>query len=368
MKKLLIFFIVTLLLFPLVSSFMPPTHKYLNNKLLESVDSDSALYQKCISDPELCYAGNVLTDLSVVYYYTEDLKYVATHQPIWCQSLLQQAQNPAEDACAVGGCLHQTQDMVSHNKMVPYAIKHSGLVNEVIHTFAEQHMDNLVQDKYPGIKEEALDLERFDECRPLFKRVLEGNALYQDEIESGKFDAVVDKFLDEVSGSVTSYDISFRKKGGVFDNLRVIPTSILLIYIGSMLLFILLFGLILFKKGKSTFNYISLIFLLFVVVILVWLFIANIRGVAFVTFVKFITPISNIVPIGDADAYLQESIDNGEKFFDQGEGFLINTDASGFPELRSANKSIKLFDYGVLAVIGLLLFLFIYYNLRRRRA
>lgn len=363
MKKYILILLLALLL-PLSSAFMPPTHLYIQNRVLDEFGGNSQLYQDCMADPELCFAGNIMSDLSVVYYYTDGMKYVATHQPIFCQSMLQQATNSQEKACAVGACLHQTQDMRSHNVMVEYAITHTGMSNAVIHTFAEQHIDNVVQDRVPGIKENALDVDRWDECRPLLVKVLGGFSTY-DDITEEDLNQVIDKFLDEVSGSVTSYDVAFRKKGGLFDNFSVIPLPILALYLGTLLLWLLLFVLLIFRKDKTYFNYFSMVILLILIVFQGWLFIANLRGLAFVTFIQYISPFSNFVPIGDADSHLNTAVSNGVQFFTVGESWLINTDADGFENLKNADSKVLLIDYALLVFVLVILVLFIRANFRR---
>ena len=307
-----------------------------------------------------------MSDFSVVYYYTEGQKYVATHQPSFCQAMLEGATNDAERACAVGACLHQTQDMESHNDMVTYAITHTGLTNAIIHTFAEQHLDNIVQDMAPGIREQALDVDRWNECKPLLKKVLSGVDIYKTDIQDGTFDRVFDKFLDEVSNSVTSYDPNF-KRNGLFGNIKVIPPLILGIYIFFMALWLLLTVLLIFKKEKKVINYFAIPFFLVLFLIMGYVFYANTQGNAFQTFINFISPISNIVPIGDVQAHLNIAFENGRQFFVQGERFLIGTDASGFASLNEADSKVFLLDIAVFGGLAVLLLWFIYINFKRKK-
>jgi len=368
MKKYNLMFMIIfgLIMLPSVIAFMPPTHLYLHDRTLEETVSDSPLFQKCKSDSDLCFGGNILADLSVIYYYTDARAYQVTHQPSFCQAMLDEAQNPTEEICAIGSCLHgPVQDIVSHEQMVPTSIRRTGLVNQIIHTFSEQHLDNIVQDRVPNLKNRALNVSRWNECRPLFKRVLQGNSEYKDKIASGEFDDVFDRFLSEIQGSVTSYDIIFRSKTAM-DNIRVLPPIILVLYVGTLLLWILLFVLLIFRRNKSILNWISIVILLIIIFLQGWLFVANLNGVAFDTFINIISPISNLVPIGDPDLYLDQAVSNGKQFFTgDAERFIIGKDGSGFDALNEANSSVLFIDVILAIVLVLIIIAFIFFNLRR---
>ncbi len=145
MKKLLITLMLALLILPSVMAFFPLTHKHQQNELLNTYQGNSEFYQKCMRHPDACYVGNVLTDLSVAWYYiNQGENYVITHSPSFARAMLRNAVGEVEEACAVGSGLHATQDYESHNLMVPDTIKKTGLPNSVIHVFAEQHVDNIV--------------------------------------------------------------------------------------------------------------------------------------------------------------------------------------------------------------------------------
>lgn len=370
-KKSLFAFLFALMLISTAVAYMPPTHKYLHDRLEDLGLVGQPLYDDCFYDSDLCYAGNILSDFSLTYGYygTEGgQKYLVTHEAAFCESMLQLSSNAEERSCAVGACLHGlTQDLQSHTQMVTHAISRTGLPNSVIHTFAEQHLDNIVQKRDPGIKQQALDVSRFDECRPIFKRVVNGFDIYKSDVSDGTFDRNWEKFLDEVSGSITSYDISFRKKGTIFDNVKSIPLGILAIYTLVMLTLILSFFLLLFRKGKTKTNYATMVLLLVFIIPLVWVFIANLQGNAFVTFVKIISPISNLVPIGDPDLHLSVPLENGKQFFLQGEAAIIGLDGSGFAELAAADKKVLLIDYALLGVLAVLLYLLVKANLKKKK-
>lgn len=352
---------LALLLLPSVFAFFPYTHQYLFSEGIKS-NIDSNVMEACKSYPDLCYSGNVLTDVSVIYYYTKFTRYTVTHSPSFCRSLLETANTDKEMACAVGSCLHQAQDLESHIDMIPSTIKKTFIPNSVIHTLGEQHLDNIVLSEHPEIKSESItSLNSFRECTPLFKKVLQG----EKEFEGVNLDALFDKFIAEVQGSKTGYDPSFS-------NLTTIPIMVLVTYTAFMGLWIILLILLIFKrlryKNKRTiFNWISLIVISFILFILLFLFIANLGGQAFKGFVFLIKPISNLVPIGDAQAHLESGISNTQSFFTQGESFLFGKDASGQTELLEADRSIVVPQYIILISLIILLIVFIYFNFRRKK-
>lgn len=370
-KKILFAVFLFLFLMSLisVSAFMPRyTHKLIHERsLVTPIDSD--MYRACVAFPSLCYTGNVLTDVSVLFYYTERGKYSSTHSPSFCRKLLANADNQELLACAVGGCSHQPQDIVSHNKMVPHAIVNSFMVNNIIHVFAEQKLDNWVEKQYPYLGEEAINqLNDYDTCVPLFKKALIGDPEYSDMSES-EIDAIFDKFITEVQNSQTGYDTGFKTKS-FFVNLKAVPLKFMLLYSLFMMLFTFLAVVLMFRvfKGdKRIRNFIGLIIFLPLAIILIWLFIANLQGSTFNTFITFIKPFSNIVPIGDKQSYIDEAVLNTQSFFANGELWLTNTEASGFRSLDEADKSVLIADYVLMFLIGAVLVWFIWYLFKKNK-
>lgn len=375
MKKLLSIILFLLILSPLISSFMPLTHKFLNQELLNTYKGDSEFYNICSKNQDACYVGNILADISVVYYFTEGGKnYVVTHSPSFCRNMLANAVGEVEEACAIGSCLHATQDFQSHNFMVTNAIKKTGLVNQVIHVFAEQHLDNIVVNENPNLGGEVLGLtsESWNKCTPLVKKVLTGFSEYDDEIASGKIDNIINTFISEVEGTIakgnSGYDIAFQTKTGVFGKLEVVPLTILFIYFGVMFLFLLLAFLLVIKDNKNLLNWISLIFFGIIFLGLLTFFLFSAFGSSFGTFITLVKPVSNLVPIGNADTHITQSIKNGQDFFNQGEEWVIareDPDASGFSTLKKANASVKILDYLILVMVVLFIIILVYFNYRK---
>lgn len=359
MKKIFLFMILGVFLISLTSAYFPDTHYY-ENKMTIAEPISSEFYQSCANNPDHCYSGNILSDVSVIFYYTSFQKYAVTHSPAFCEQMLDQANGPIENACAVGACLHQTQDLHSHNEMVPHSIRVSLLPNSFIHPPAEQHLDSIVNKENPGIHLERLQAtDVFEDCVPLFKKVMSEN----DEYRGENLDAIFDKFVVELEGSETGYNPSF-------DNIKALPGLVVFGYVSFMLLFTTLTFLIIFKrlryKDRRTWvNWVTFVLVGFISAILIFLFIANLFGQAFNAYTFLIRPISNLVPIGGHGT--EVGIQEGRRFLAEGFSVIQGTDASGGIALREADKSIVVFQYILYTVIFGLFALLIWANFRPQR-
>jgi len=368
MKKILMFLIITLLMINCVSAFMPLTHKYIQQQAIEN-QIDSEMYRVLTKYPNLAYAGNVLTDISVFFYYTARSKYSATHSPNFCRSLLQNADTEEKLACAVSGCTHQPQDIVAHNKLVPHAILNSLFVNNIIHVFSEQKLDNWVERNNPGLKDQAMaQLNDYDTCMPLFIDTLIGDPQYSD-MSRTELEDMFAKFIAEIQNSRTGYDTSFKTKS-FFVNLKTIPFSILAIYSLFMLGFLFLSILTIIKiwKGDRRIRiFIALFIFLPIFLILAYWFIGNLYGSAFNNFITIIKPFSELVPIGGNQEYIDEAVSNTKAFLTEGEQWLFDSEASGFTELNSADRQVLVYDY-IIAFILLTLFIwFLWFIFKRNK-
>lgn len=359
MKKINIF-LFNLLFIVLLSSnvlaFFPVSHKAITNDLF-SMQLDSNLYKACKNNLNLCLAGDILTDSSVTYYYSERDKYIYTHSTSFVIALIQNANSDKELACAVGAGLHQSQDIVAHTFLVPYAIKHTLLPNNIIHIYGEQHLDNILLSENPSLKQDvALSLNDFEDCVPLFKRVLQGSLEYQ-EVD---LDAIFAKFIAEVQGSKTGYDVSFN-------NVTALPVFLIILYSVITLFFTILTLLLVFRKNKNILNWITLVISSVILLFFIILFISNLTGNAFNTLVFVIKPISNLVPIGNAHGYVTQAVENSKQFFIQGESFLYNKDSSGFDTLNAADNSILIGKWIILILITIGLVYLLYLNFKKTK-
>lgn len=391
-KKILMFnvFAIAVYLIANVSAFMLPTHEYLDTTAIATYQGQStSFYEACVKHPDLCFIGNSLTDISVVYYYTygsqgggQGVKYEITHSPGFCVSMLKNAVGSAdasqeeEFACAVGACIHASQDFISHTIMVPYAIRHTFLPNGIIHVFSEQHLDNYVQSNYPEVRGQIIGLspESWDKCIPLLKRTLNGYNEYESDLREGKTDDLINTFIAEISRSVdpnsgTSYDLAFKNKVSIFGKLGLIPAGFFIVYLSIILLFTLLTVLLIFRKDKKVINYISIIIFGGISLLLITLLVSLLLGQAFNFFVFVIKPISNLVPIGSPQTILDQSIQSTQMLFANGEDYIASIDnpkvASGFQELAKANEDIKWGSYIIGSILLLLLFYLIYLNFKK---
>lgn len=368
-KLLFIMIMGLLVISPLVSSKFPYGGHFLDLKLaVERGEINTQQYQLCKDNLDLCYSGNILSDISVIYYYTVASRYSATHSPSFCAAMTEEAVGEPEQACAIGLCIMFGTDLVSHEKMVPFAISHTGIVNGMIHSFAEQKHDDIMLKKYPEAKAEAIRaLTATDEqgrnkaievCGPLFTRVLAGDENFG--LSEGKIKQLIRDFIGEVSNSKTGYDTSFTK-------LSYVPISIWLAITGWLLFWLVISLFLILKKNKTLFNWISIAFIVLILIMPIGtLVVAGLQGKAFSTFQFMIRPISKLVPIGDAEDMTEQSIDLIREYFTKGEGVITGTEASGFTVLDEADRKVLPLNI----VIGSLLFgltlLFLYLNFRKK--
>lgn len=372
-KNILVFVFMFIFLFATiaqVSAFMPKnTHRLIHETAMaEQVDSD--WYRACQKYPTLCYTGNVLTDVSVIWYWTEGYKYSVTHSPNFCRGLIESAENEQEYACAIGGCMHQPADIASHSEkdgvkgLVPTTIENSFLANNIIHVFAEQKVDTWVVDNYPGIEDTAeTALIDYDACVPLFKRVMLGYEEYGDITEE-EVDVKFEKFITEIQNSKTGYDPAFEKKSFLV-NFKSLPFSIIAIYAIFMSFFLLVSILLvikIIKKDAKVRHIVAVIIFGFFAGILIYIFVANLTGSAFQAVLNVASPISKLVPIGESpQTYVNNGIENTKEFLREGPQWLTDTEASGFTALEKADKKILPADYVILVILVILMIWYLYY-------
>lgn len=370
-KRIIIVVLICLFILPNVYSMMPKyTHKWILSESLKT-PTDSNFYKYCAKYPSLCYSGNVLSDIGVLFYFSERGKYQTEHNPNFCRLMIENAYTDEDKACAVGACTHQPADLPSHTKMVPYAIRHTLLMNNLIHVFSEQKVDNYVENEYgTQIEKEAVGyLNDYKKCVPLFIKVLVGDPEYSDLSES-EINELFDKFVTEVQNSEkTGYDTSFKTKS-FFVNIKAIPLVVLGLFSLFMFGFLTIVVLLVFKvikKEATVRHYVSLAVFVPIIVLMGYLFIGNLYGSAFNNFINVIKPVSNIVPVGDEQGYIDEAISNTKSLLNQGEIWLYGTDASGFEVLDATDKQVALYDYLLLSILSILLAIYIWYLFKKNK-
>jgi len=377
-------FVFFLLMMQSVQAFMPNTHKLVLDESLKS-NLGSKFYEDCMAFPDLCFAGDILADVSVIFYYTGRGKYVTTHVPSFCKKMLENvARVPGSDpnemrACAIGACLHQPTDIVSHSEignmpgMVSYAISHSFLANSVIHVFAEQHLDNWVtsQSQYSEQESKTILSDSYRKCQPLFVLTMLGESSYNG---MGQVDLnnIFDTFVAEITSGTTGYDPAFEKKSP-FVTLKSVPTIILALYFLIMAYFALISDLLIvriFRRDFRTRNFIALIIFLPIFLIMAYLIIGTMQGSAFNTFINIIKPISNLVPIGNPETWINLATDSTKDLLKNDEQWLVGKDASGLgtnPVLDEASASILTYDYIILGILILGFVVFTWYLFKKNK-
>jgi len=342
--KLILIILSILFILPLVSAGFPISHKYIISESIK-VQQETALYKACKSNPDICFAGNLLADFTVIDYIESFERYSATHRPSFCNRLINSAvgslgvSQEEELACAAGGCGHSAGDSHIHNELVPEMIRRLGMPNIMIHPFIEQKIDLRLIDKNPNI---AIEMEiassSYRKCVPLFKRVLSTD----DKFRGVNLEERMDKFIIEVQGGKdTTYDISFK-------NISSIPFRTVALYISLMMFFVVISVLLYikrlrFKDRRTVLNWVTFSVSSIIAVLFIVLFIANLGGQAFVTFSTFAKPISRIMPVSEIemDQYIQNSITKTKELFASGEVSLFGIDGSGELALHEADEDTK---------------------------
>lgn len=365
MKKYLLFLFVSLLLVTSqISAFFPNTHY---QTVLEALKkpSDSPLYKACNENKGYCLAGDMLSDVSVFWYYTKFIRYKVTHNPPLCKNLIKNAP-PELMACAVGACIHQQgADIVSHNTMVPKTITITKLPNVIVHPFAEQKLDVWIEKKYPQTDfENLVKVSDFQACKQMFIDAMASDNAYLNEELDGKFNSFI---LELTREGDTGYDASFQ-------SIFIIPTPAVITYFGIMFLFVIVLVFLWLKKlrykdRRTMLNYITFGVLLILTLFMGFLAYQFTQGKAFDTFSKYVArPISAITPLGaDEGAYFQDAVQKTELFFQQGVIALENTDASGQAALNAADASIKNIQYIIMFILGVLIVGILYLNFKEVR-
>jgi len=344
MKKttiLTIFFILLIIPMP-VNALFPNSHAYIIHKICEK-GYDSDLARMCCRDVDLCTTGTILTDISVIYYLEKGLKkYTVTHSSIFCHDVLAQARTPEEETVASGMCLHHPVDIIAHNKLVTYSIRHTALPNYLIHPFAEQKVDNYVLKLDPNSKKYVQDsMELALEYVPFIQRVLQPNTEYGDvdvrQLTIG--------FIEQLRVSKSGYDVSFN-------TVKAIPKIIYIIIILFMLLCFTGVFFLVRKRKRTIINIITASVLLLIGLLFIMAIIGTFTGSLWTMFTAVAKPVSIFVPTPSPNMIIQDSEDLTSDTLKYGIGFLDTLP----PDMRDVTGII---------VLLLLVGLFTYLNIRK---
>ena len=376
-----------------IMAMMPKcTHRYIWEESLSEPIGGVGWYSACMKYKGFCYAGTVLDDVTVITYYTNKGLYGLTHSPQFCATMINNvAKVPGADysdpttiekyrAIAIGACMHQPADIASHSRqnkygtgedgLVAYTIKHSLLVNEIIHVFAEQRVDNILCSQYPELeKATEKDLEEnYKFAQPLFEMSMLG---LDSSISKQQLDDLFDTFIQETL-NYQGYKPAYDQKSflGTFN---VIPTSYLAIFLillsGTVLINVLLV-LKIWKKEAKIRHFIGLIFFIFIFSIFIYVGVGAVQGNAFNNFLNLINPVTSIVPIGNYQTYINLGIANTRAMLFEGEGWLDNTDASGRGQidvLGEANAQVMVWDIIILLVLVVAIIVFIWFLFKKNK-
>jgi len=364
MKKIILIMglMVLLIMTPLTSAYFPVTHTYLISETCKQ-QYNTELSRMCCNDEKACIAGNLLADISVIYYLERGLKkYTVTHSDIFCRDAIAQSRNPTEEALAAGICLHQISDIYSHNVFVPYAIEHTSLPNIIVHPFVEQKIDNYINKISPQSRA-LLDssLENSQQYAEFIQRVLQPNKEYSDINVRN----LITSFLQQVKNSNTGYDVSFS-------TLKMVPIS-LYIYIFLILVISISGILLIMYKTKMNFSTItSLIILSLIALIIISAILMTLTGVVWRYFTVIASPISNFVPTSNIEIGIKNTEGYIKNLFIYGIDYF-NTlpeemrDATGIKTIRYSEQESKTLRWIILTIIGIISALLIYFDIKSKK-
>lgn len=366
MKKnlILVLIFLNLILLPLASAWMPSTHRYMNTEAIGLAPSSpiGSLANQYTAEFN---CGNYLADASVFYYFSEGFtsigkEYRSTHSTEFCKravALAQRHGNQGELAFAYGICSHQLQDTIAHNEFVPEVIEKTKLVNGLVHALAEEKVDDLMRKK--GSQKELVNQELINVCpqyKDFFIEVAQGDTDLQN-VNPGR---LYDAFIEQVAGN-TKYSLGFQ-------SFMAVPVSIhlmlLLVFIMTSLLFVYVFRL----KKKNIFNRISLWILAIISIIVILTYILYFTGNFWKAFQTLSYPLSQPLPTGNWESYIDKGTSETVKFFNQGITYM-NTilDPSGTTSLGEADKSGSAVRIFVSLIFVGLISLFVYLNFKKKK-
>jgi hypothetical protein len=157
----MIFGIIFLSMLSMISAWSPESHVYIGNAMFDEANPPSII-KDCMPYRDSFLAGELSPDISVVYYYSENGKeYRTMHNWNYANSMFQQAVTQDELCFAYGFSSHLIQDSVSHNEVVPGAIKKTGITNNFLHPLLEKKYGSAIANAHPEIKNitaHALDI------------------------------------------------------------------------------------------------------------------------------------------------------------------------------------------------------------------
>ena len=358
--KLIFLFLMFILLVPISYSWMPPTHWFiLKSTILESPTSSVGTI--AAKYPQLVMGGDLLTDLSVFYYFSGGFNnlgeaYRATHNGEFCRRMVALQKNEQELACAYGACSHQFEDSRSHNDFVPTVIRRTYLVNGLIHIFAEERVNDEILKDSPELNSEVKSalVQAAPVCKDLFRRALINDAAF----EGIPFDGMYDDFVRFV-GDNEKYSVGFQGFSSIPQDIQVLLLSFGSLNIISFVFFIR-------RKKKNIFNKISIGLNIFFVLLISTAYILFMQGNIWEAFQFVSGPVSNVMPVQGWQQSIEAAKADMIIFFNQGANYVLSIrDPSGDQALREASEAGATVRTIVNILVLLLIMLFIWLNFRK---
>jgi hypothetical protein len=345
-SKMLVLFMMVLLVSTIVSAYMPDTHI----KMLQDACKEYPNHMVCKSEENLvaCANGDLSADFSVPFYFQGGGKrYGITHAIGYCTALLDISVDELDQVFAFCSCTHLVQDSPSHNVMVPYAIKHTGLPNAIVHVLSEEKLNDWVRSRDPTIEAFTKTNLDFIPYAHLIEEALATNSAY--------YGVSIREYLtllqSQIAGSSTGYDTVWENKFSV-----PLPT-----YIGAAIIIISLLAIfirLLFLVDKNFFGWITVGLTGTIGILVLILFIGfSVADFGFTLFQDISKPLTAITPTPPLEQMYELGVENTKDLlrnFNDLEDIVAREGiATGFNNIDRANK-FPLTLWSIIGSIGLI--------------
>jgi hypothetical protein len=324
------FFAIALVLSTSAIAWMPETH-VLIQKTSASQSYATPIGQLINKYPQDFYACQMLSDISVFYYFSEGFnsigkEYKATHSPSLCARMVTNAVSERDKVCAYGVCAHQVEDSISHNQMVPAEIALTGLPNGIIHIFAEEKVnDDIVTSQLRNDVTSSLTNAAGAHKEQFRSALIAGG-------DTLPFDNMYDKFTDTVIGSA--------KYSPGFQGFLAVPTSV---HMSLVALFILNLLVLWFLVKNSYWNTLGKIMMginVFFVVLIFGLYVLFFTNQLWSAAQTVSTPVGWFVPVPNEQTYLANSVKETNNLISGGMPYINRiVDPTGSANLFAADAA-----------------------------
>lgn len=363
-KKITILLLALLLVSSITSvlAFMPPTHTYIADQSLAQA-SDSEIGKLVMANYNDYIGCNILADISVFYYFSDGFskigtKYKATHSTSLCQRMVLSAINDREKACAYGLCSHLTSDGVAHNIFVPETVRKTGLVNGLIHIFAEEKVNDELLAR-EGMILDTKTKQALSDIAPIHKEFFRKNLLAVGS--DFPFDSMYDSFVAEVTAE-SKYSVGFR-------SFTAVPMEVHLIFSLAFILSLVGMAFLIKKKKKNIFNKIAIVFMFLTALLVVFVYTLFFMGKLWMFFQWASYPISSMMPVSGWEAHINSAVRETTNLLNQGTNYVMamTPDPAGEIALETASQVGATMRTIIMVVLSGLIGLFIWLNIKKRK-